>query len=240
MENKKLVVGNMKMNMILDDIIPYLKKANSEITSENVVICPSNIYIPYFLKQKYKVGIQNIFHEDQGAYTGEVSASQASSMGIEYVIIGHSERRQLMNEKEHEINKKVIEALKHHMKVILCIGETKEEKDLLRTTIVLKKQLHFALKGIKDLRNVIIAYEPIWSIGTNEIPTVKDISTTAFFIKEVVKEYSGYSEVNVLYGGSVNEKNINEIININEISGVLVGGASTDFEKFKKIIEAAS
>lgn len=235
----KLIVANLKMNMIINDLTDYLPKINKFINNDNVVICPTSLYIPYFLKQKYKVGIQNIFYKSSGAYTGEISPKQAASMGIEYVLIGHSERRTYFNEIDSDINKKVYESSKYNLKIILCIGETLEQRNMLRTTKVLKKQINLALKNISNFDNIIIAYEPIWSIGTNIVPTNNDIEKTVSYIKQVVKELTNYSNIKVLYGGSVNETNIGNIININGVSGVLVGGASLDADRFLKMIEVA-
>lgn len=237
----KLIVGNMKMNMLTHEIGEYLKQINDKINSDQVVICPTSIYVPYFLKHDYRVGIQNSFFRSSGAYTGEISPMQAASMGIQYVIIGHSERRTYFQETDSTINKKIIEALKYDLKVILCIGETLEEKNLLKTARILKRQLLNDLRNLDPdkLENVIVAYEPIWSIGTSVLPSNKDIKETALYIKGIVEGiYNGF-EIPVLYGGSVNEKNIEELNKIKEIDGFLVGGASTDPKKFLKIIEVA-
>lgn len=237
----KLVVGNMKMNMLTSDIGDYLEKINDKIDNEQVVICPTSIYIPYFLKHNYKVGLQNVFFRSEGAYTGEISPLQAASMGISYVIIGHSERRNYFEENDSTINKKIIEALKYDLKVIFCVGETLEEKNLLKTARVIKRQLINGLRNIEEenLKNIIIAYEPVWAIGTSVTPTNKDISETANYIKGIVHGIYENTNIPVLYGGSVNEQNIKELNKVEEIDGFLVGGASTDPKKFLKIIEVA-
>lgn len=237
MEKNKKVIANMKMNMTIHDISEYLKKINPNVKSKDVVICPTSIYIPYFLKQNYDVGIQNTYLYDEGAYTGEVSPKQAASMGIKYTIIGHSERRKYFLEDDLVINKKILEALKYDMKVILCIGETKEEKSLLRTERVLNKQITRALNDINDISNIIIAYEPIWAIGTSIIPTKEEIFKNADYIRKVIFEKYQRDDIMVLYGGSVNEKNIADLCSIENISGFLVGGASNDADKFLKIIK---
>lgn len=231
---KKIVVANLKMSMNTSDINIYLKSIKN-LNNKNVVICPTSIYIPYFLKQHFYVGIQNVYKEDLGAYTGEVSPLQAYTMGVRYVILGHSERRNYFKETNELINEKIKACLKNNLKVILCIGESKEEKDLLKTKRVLKKQLVTCLDGV-DIKNVIIAYEPIWAIGTKVTPTNLEIGDTISFIKDVVYELKS-DTIKVLYGGSVNEKNIKELNTISNVDGFLVGGASTDFNKFKVIIE---
>lgn len=241
MESKKIVVGNMKMNLLAGDISEYLKKINSDDLGEQVVICPSNVYIPYFLKQSYRVGIQNIFFRDSGAYTGEVSAAQAASLGVKYAILGHSERRGYFRESDQDINKKIVSALKYGLEVVLCVGETLEEKNLLKTARVLKRQLLNDLRNLEgnDWDHVIIAYEPVWSIGTNVLPAKKDIEDTIGYIKGIVSEYFNYDDIPVLYGGSVSERNIEDLNQIPNVSGFLVGGASTNPKSFLKIIEVA-
>ncbi|MDD2181166.1 MAG: triose-phosphate isomerase [Bacilli bacterium] len=238
MENEKIVVGNLKTKMNIEEISQYLKVINKEVISEQVIICPTSIYIPYFLKQRYKVGLQNTFINEDGPYTGEITPNQATSMGIHYTIIGHSERRINLNEDDELINKKMISAVKSNMNIILCIGETIEEKQMLKTDMVLRRQLVNALNGlsIDMLHNVIIAYEPVWAIGTNNVASIKEIERTANYIKMIVHQNRGYKNMRVIYGGSVNEQNIKELNQIKNISGFLVGGASTDTDKFLSII----
>lgn len=238
MENKRVVIANMKMNMTFSEIEEYLKIINNEIRSPQVIFCPTAIYTSYFLKQKYRVGLQNVFIYDKGAYTGEVSSYQAASMGIQYVIIGHSERRIHFKETDSLINKKVHEAVKHKLGVILCIGETIEERNLLKTDRVLKRQILNCLNEIEPemLDNIVIAYEPIWSIGTGLVPTNREIQTTVDYIKLLVKEYRNYDDIKVIYGGSVDDKNIKTLNSIDNIFGFLVGSASLNIDKFRKII----
>lgn len=240
--NNKYVIANLKMNMDLNDTIQYLKIANKEINSKNVIICPTSIYIPYFLKQNYSVGVQNIYTCDKGAFTGEISPFQASSIGINYAIIGHSERRGYLKETDDFINQKIKAALKNNLKVILCVGETLEEKEMFRTEQVLKRQITYGLKDLtaEELKNVLIAYEPIWSIstsGTGKVPNNKDISDVSIYIKGLINSNFKYADTKILYGGSVNDKNISTLNEIKEIDGVLVGGASCDINKLLKIIE---
>lgn len=237
---EKIVIANLKMNLNLYEICDYVVKINELIDTKRVVMCPTSMYLPYFLKNGYSVGIQNIAQTEDGAYTGEVSASQVSSMGIDYALIGHSERRQFFNETDSVINKKILLGLKNKLNLVLCIGETKEERDMLKTDRVLKRQLINALRDVnkEDLKNIIIAYEPIWSIGTGNVPNNKDIATVAIYIKGIINNlYHEDINIPVLYGGSVNEKNIEEINEVKEISGVLVGGASLKTDKLLKIKE---
>ncbi len=226
MKSSKLVVANHKMNMTSIDINQYLKKIKKEINVENVIICPTSIYIPYFLKHNFKVGIQNVFYENKGAYTGEISPRQAKSMEIDYAIVGHSERRNYFLETNQEINKKVRLCLKNNLKVILCIGETKEEKRNRKTEEVLEKEIIENLEGVKNFKDIIIAYEPIWAIGSKKTPTMKEIDISIRFIKQIMRKHYHVDNIQVIYGGSVSEENVQEIATIPTLDGVLVGGAS--------------
>lgn len=237
MENK-LIVGNIKMNMKFGEIPNYINHFKT-IKNKNVVICPSFIYIPYFLNYDFTVGSQNVCAYEDGGYTGEVSAKQLASIGVKYTIVGHSERRLKLNESNLEINKKVKNALDSKLKVILCIGETLEESKLLRKEIVLKRQIRDALFDIEDLSNVVIAYEPVWSIGTNKIPKKEDLIYTIEYIKQLVKDLYK-TNIKVIYGGSINEKSIESIKDIEELDGYLIGSASINPIEFIEIINKIS
>lgn len=232
----RLIIANHKMNMDAIEINKYLKQIK-KINSKNVIICPTSIYIPYFLKKNFLVGIQNAFIHAKGAYTGEISPSQAYSLGVKYVIIGHSERRAYLEESDTFINKKVLESLNSKLKVILCVGETLEEKNMLKTDRVLKRQVINALRNVSNIDNVFIAYEPVWAIGTGLIPSNKEISSTISYIKTIIDNLYPSNNVKIIYGGSVTEKNIVKLNKINELDGFLVGGASLDPKAFLKIIE---
>ena len=230
----KLIVGNIKMNLKFGDIYSYLKHFES-IDNPNLVICPSYIYIPYFLKSNFKVGSQDVCCSSSTSCTGEVSAEQLKSIGVTYTLIGHSERRQKLRETDLDINKKVKNSLKENIKVILCIGETQEERDLLKKDLVLKKQIMKALLDVDDIKNIIIAYEPVWSIGTNQVPNNKEIIDTVNYIKQII--FNKYHKfIKVIYGGSINEKNVDKFNEIKNIDGYLIGASSINPEKFIKII----
>jgi len=233
MENK-IIVGNIKMNMRFGEIANYIKLFKN-INSKNVIICPSYIYIPYFLNYDFSVGSQNVCSHEDGGYTGEISSHQLSSIGVKYTIVGHSERRKNLNETDIDINNKIKCALKAKLKVILCIGETEEEKELLKKDVVLKRQLRNSLVDIDDISNVIIAYEPVWSIGTNIVPNKKELIKTINYIKEMIFE-KYKKNIKVIYGGSINEKNILKFNEIKEIDGFLIGSASINPNQFIEII----
>lgn len=232
----KIIVGNIKMNMKYGEITNYINLLK-QINDKNVIVCPSYIYIPYFLNHNFSVGSQNVCAYDNGLYTGEVSASQLSSIGVSYTIIGHSERRLKLNETDIEINKKVKTSLDSNIGVILCIGETLEEYRMLKKDFCIRKQLRDGLSGIKNLDNVIIAYEPVWSIGTSNIPSIKELIDTIKYIKKIVFDYYKKSDIKVIYGGSINENNIDKYKDIKELDGFLIGGASINPNQFIEIIK---
>jgi len=229
---KKIIIGNLKMMMKTDDVSDYLKKLEG---IKDVIICPTSIYIPYFLKNKYKVGLQNICGEDLGPFTGEVCPNQAVSMGIRYTLVGHNERRINFNETNEEVNKKILQANKYGMTSILCVGESLKEKNKNQTKKVLKKQLTECLKNTL-LDKVIIAYEPNWAIGTNEMPTNKEIEMYVEYIKEFIKKNYNH-DIKVIYGGSISKENILKIKNIENLDGILIGGSSTRALEFKEIVD---
>ena len=234
MENKKVLIGNFKSYMTFGDIKNYLRIIDNKIKHKNVILCPSNIYIPYFIDNGFNVGIQNICYNDN--CTGEITPVQAKSMGVKYSIIGHSERRIQFNEDDLIVNKKVIKSLNNELKVILCIGETEEEKELLKTNAVIKRQLKNDLRGVTDSSNLIIAYEPVWAIGTNKIPSNKDIRAIVSYIKNLSKELYNL-DVKVVYGGSVNKNNIKLLNEIDNLDGFLIGKASTEANEFLELVE---
>lgn len=239
MENKKLVVGNMKMNLTVSEIKDYVKILDESQYNKQVVLCPSSIYLPYFVGKTYGCGIQNIAAYNMGAYTGEVAAEQIASMNIDYTIIGHSERREYFGETDDVVRTKLALALnQENLKVILCIGEKLEERENGQTNEVLKRQLESALVQLDKnyFSRLVLAYEPVWAIGTGKVPTNKEIEDTISFIKKVVSDITD-TKVMVLYGGSVNDQNITELNTIPNVDGYLVGGASNKIEKFSKIIE---
>lgn len=211
----KLLVVNLKMYMDFHETLKFVKELD-DVKNPKVVICPSNIYIPYFLNKGYKVGIQNIFYEDVGAYTGEVSSFLAKSIGLEYAIVGHSERRKLFNETNEIINKKIKSCLKNNLIPILCIGDNFLKNELL-------KQIDECLKGI-NRSDVIVAFEPL---EVKELD-LKMLDETISFIKE-----QGINKV--LYGGNVNINNINDIVKL--CDGLLVSRSAVVPEKLKDLIK---
>lgn len=236
MEKSKIVIGNQKNYMNLKDVSKYLKKANEKIVSDNVIICPSSIYIPYFIKHEYKVGVQNI--EVSKPFTGELSCSQVLELDVNYVIIGHSERIRNFGCEEEKIHDKVLDVVNHNLTAIVCIGETLEEKNLFKTEKSLKRQISAYLNKIpvEKFKNIIIAYEPIWAVNANKNVTVVDLKNNVKYIKELINKLYNV-DVPVVYGGSINSSNIEKFNKVENVDGFLVGEASTNIDEFLKIIE---
>jgi len=231
--NWKMYGGLNTLNS-LHKVINFLKKYKNHKFSR-VIYCPPNTLIRPMTKKlkntKILVGAQNCHeNENYGSFTGFVNSNMLKSVGAKYVILGHSENRK-SGETNKLINLKIKSALKSGLKVIFCVGETIKEKRKKITKKVLTRQIKTGLKKIKIDNQIIIAYEPVWSIGTGVIPKSDELFDTINFIKKNVKKCK------VLYGGSVNPKNINDLKNINNIDGYLIGGASQDSKKFIDIIK---
>ena len=240
----KKIIANFKMNMIGDEIKSHLIKLLAKINGKNeVVICPPSPYLAlsdFILKgSAVKLGAQNICDEEEGKNTGEISGKMIKDCGGDYVIVGHSERRAKFRETGRIINKKIKLALKNGLKVILCVGETTAEKNLGKTKEVIKNQVEEAFKGLyeNELFNIIVAYEPIWAIGTGKTPSVKDVEGVAKHIRDAVcADFSPKAEkIEVVYGGSVDNKNCSSFAKAKGINGLLVGGASLDVDNFAQI-----
>ena len=233
---EKIIAANWKMNNDFSDIKPFVKyvKKNQK-NRDGLVVCVPSVMVKTFAdeaKKTLEVGAQNCYFEEKGAFTGEISAKMVKSAGANYVLVGHSERRQIFGETNEMLNKKLKASLANGLKVIFCIGEVLEEKSKYKS--VLKKQILEGFDGISDFSNIVIAYEPIWAIGTGKVATVADISKVHSYIKELVKETFNV-EISVLYGGSVKPSNSKEILALEEVDGVLIGGASLKAEDYVAI-----
>lgn len=227
----KILIANLKMNLNYEDIVEYKKIIeNSKIS--NIVVAPSNIYLTTMVSDKYSICSQNGHYLDKGAFTGEVSFRQLKSIGVQYSLIGHSERRNIFDESNDDIRRKIKSCIDNGIVPILCVGEHKHDRENNEAEDVINIQLHEALDGL-NLESIIIAYEPVWAIGTGLIPTNDDIMSMHHYIKCVLKD--NINNVKVLYGGSVNEKNIVNICNIDGVDGVLIGGASNNAENLIKM-----
>lgn len=242
---KPLIAGNWKMNNDVEKSLELARILKSAKLNKNtdVLVCPpfTSLYsvINELKDSSIKVGAQNMYFEDKGAFTGETSPVMLKNMGVEYVIIGHSERRQYFKETDQLVNKKLKAALKHSIKPILCLGETLEQREEKKEKEIVRNQIINDFDGIDTADSIIIAYEPIWAIGTGKTATSKEANEMSSFIRNVILNiYSKKISDNmiILYGGSVNAQNVSEIMNESDIDGALVGGASLKAEEFIKIV----
>ena len=245
---RKVIAGNWKMNMLPNEAINFIQELTPLVkdTKNDVVLCVPYIDLFYSLLHvqgtNIKIGAQNMHWEEKGAYTGEVSASMLKSIGVEYVIIGHSERRQYFNETDETVNKKIKSALLHDLKPIVCVGETLEQREAGETEKIVTNQIAKAFEGIasEDLEKIIVAYEPIWAIGTGKTATKEDANNTIMQIRKKLAEIYGQNEADgviIQYGGSVKSSNAKELFEMSDIDGGLVGGASLKAEEFSKIVK---
>ncbi len=227
--------GNLKSINTLDKVIKFSK--SKEIKKGRLIYCPPYTLITSFFKKfencLIDIGGQNCHeNDDYGAHTGSINSKMLKSIGANYVILGHSENR-IKGETDKLINLKIRSAIKAKLKVIFCIGETLKEKNSGKTNSILSKQIKFGLDKVKKKSNIFIAYEPVWSIGTGKIPKSKELQQTVEFIK---KKFKGKLP-KILYGGSVNPKNINDLKKISSLDGFLIGGASQSSKKFIDIVK---
>ncbi len=250
MDRKYIIAGNWKMNKtpsetkaLLSDIV--LK--NNGKTSCEVVLCVPAIDIPAAVEAvsgtTVKVGAQNVHFKDSGAYTGEISAKMLCEMGVEYVIIGHSERRQYFGETDETVNLRTAQALSNGLRAIVCVGETLDERRDNITFEVIGIQIKRAFKGItaEQMANVVIAYEPVWAIGTGETATNDQAEEVCMFIRGLIAELYGTDVANAItiqYGGSMNAKNAADLLSMDNIDGGLIGGASLKADDFTVIVDS--
>lgn len=243
---KPIIAGNWKMNNTIKEaekLVNEIKKAELNEGREAVLCVPytSLAKVGELIEDRdIKLGAQNLHWEDSGAYTGEISPPMLKELRVEYVIIGHSERRQYFNESDEMVNNKVKKALEHGLSPILCVGESLKERESNREKDVIKNQLVKALKGLdKDKFNdIVIAYEPIWAIGTGKSATSKDANDMCKFIRETIDELfqeTGHI-VRIQYGGSVKPETVDELMSMSDIDGALVGGASLKSDDFVRLI----
>ncbi len=248
---KKIVAGNWKMNMSLQDGIALAKELNDTLAADKpncgVVICTPFIHlasIASFLDQDIiGLGAENCADKEKGAYTGEVSASMVKSTGAQYVILGHSERREYYNETPEILKEKVLLALANGLKVIFCIGESLEEREANKQNEVVKAELEGSVFNLsaEEFSNIVIAYEPIWAIGTGKTATAEQAEEIHAFIRSVICEKYGEAvadNTSILYGGSCKPSNAKELFAKPDIDGGLIGGASLKAADFKGIIDA--
>ena len=240
----KLIVANWKMQLSIEESLRLASKYNSglAISKHKVVVCPDFLSLPLIsasrFNENFLLGAQNSAVLDRGPLTGEVSVSSLSEIGVDYVILGHSERRSVLLESDKEIRDKVAVALEAGLSVILCVGENKEERKAKMSKQVVSRQVKSALKDTssKKANKIIVAYEPVWAIGSGEPMSSLEAEKMAQYIKKESLKYFN-KPIKVLYGGSVDENNSHDFLKQKNISGLLIGGASLDIDKFLKICQ---
>ena len=246
-----VIAGNWKMNFTPSEATAFINEIKPLVEGKNncdIIFCAPFVTIGAAMEaakgSNIKIGAQNVHFEEKGAFTGEISAKMLKEIGVEYVIIGHSERRQYFGETDYTVNLRTKAALSAGLKVILCLGEVKEERLAGITNEVVGMQTKLDLAGIsaEELKNVIIAYEPVWAIGTGLTATPEQADETCGVIRDVVADLYGREvaeELIIQYGGSMNDKNAAELLSKTNVDGGLIGGASLVAEKFQAIVDAA-
>lgn len=242
-----IIAGNWKMNNTIAEAVQLVEKIKKSPLKEDVEVV---VAVPFtslvdvkkaIEGSRIKLAAQNMHWEDKGAYTGEISPLMLKEIGIDYCIIGHSERRQYFNETDETVNKKVKAALKYNIKPIICVGETLEQRENNEAEQIVEKQLLKALEGVEigKIKDIVIAYEPIWAIGTGKTASSDDADKMCAFIRRIIGNKYGEQAskaIRIQYGGSVKPNNIKELMDRENIDGALVGGASLVAEDFVKIV----
>ncbi len=249
MNRTPLIAGNWKMYKTGPEAVETaldLERLCAGITNVEVMIAPTCLSLPLvstaLRDSNIKVGAQNLYFEQKGAFTGEISAEMIKAAGAEYAIIGHSERRQYFGETDVFVNKKIKAAIQYDLKPVLCIGETEAQRDEQKTFSILDKQVSNGLKGsgLNGLKDMVLAYEPVWAIGTGKTASIEQVEEVHLHLRSLLeklfsKDFS--DKTRILYGGSVNPANVKELMGIKDVDGALVGGASLDAGKFINIIK---
>ncbi|WP_102694138.1 triose-phosphate isomerase [Rummeliibacillus pycnus] len=249
---KPIIAGNWKMYKTLSEAIDFVDAVKSSVPvadQVDAVICAPALFLPSLVNQAegtdLAIGAQTMHYENEGAFTGEISPVQLEDIKVQYVILGHSERRQYDNETDEGVNKKAHAAFAHHLTPIICVGETLEEREASNTVVKVSSQVGAALKGLtaEQVAKTVIAYEPIWAIGTGKTATAQDANEVCAAIRKTVQEVAGEvaaEMIRIQYGGSVKPENVVELLSMEHIDGALVGGASLKPESYLKLLEAGA
>ena len=244
---RKVIAGNWKMNMLPDETIKFIDEIAPLVkdTENEVILCVpyTDLFYAWHTTEgtNIHIGAENMHWEEKGAYTGEVSGQMLKSIGVEYVIIGHSERRAYFAETDETVNKKIKSAFANDLKPIVCVGESLEQREAGKTEEVITKQVELALAGLTEeqVKNTIIAYEPIWAIGTGKTASKEDANEACKKIRDEISKIYGQNvaeRVIIQYGGSMKPENAKELLEMSDIDGGLIGGASLKAETFEKIV----
>lgn len=249
---KNVIAGNWKMNKTLSEANQFIEEATSKVSSNDkvdAIVCAPFPFLASLVEKtkgsSVKIGAQNMHDEDSGAFTGEVSPVMLKELGVSHVVIGHSERRELFAETDEIVNKKTHAAFKHGLTPIVCCGETLEQREANETMNHVETQIKEALKGLSasQIAETIIAYEPIWAIGTGKTATSEEANEVCSHIRHVIKTMTSEEtaeQVIIQYGGSVKPANIDELLTQSDIDGALVGGASLEADSFVQLVEAGT
>ncbi|MDZ7665426.1 MAG: triose-phosphate isomerase [Desulfotignum sp.] len=249
MTRKPLIAGNWKMFKTgpeAVDTAQHLAEECIDVTDVEIMIAPAYVCLPLVAAAiagtRVRLGAQNLHFETQGAFTGEISADMLKTAGVEYVIIGHSERRQYFFETDDTVNKKIKAAASKGLKPILCVGETDAQREAGNTFLTLDKQVSDGLKGLdpKHLKDLVLAYEPVWAIGTGHTAGPDQVAEVHEYLRNLLEKRISpdmAQSTRILYGGSVKPENIAELMRINDVDGALVGGASLDAKTFTNIVK---
>lgn len=249
---KPIIAGNWKMNKTLGEALSFVEAVKNEVPANTKVdsaICAPALFLGQLVNEvegtDVKVGAQNMHFEENGAFTGEVSPVALEDLKVDYVILGHSERREMFNETDEAVNKKAHAAFKHNLVPIVCVGETLEQRENNETKQLVADQVEKALAGLTEdqVKATVIAYEPIWAIGTGKSSTAADANEVCAHIRQVVAEkhsQAAADAIRIQYGGSVKPENIKEYMAQSDIDGALVGGASLEPQSFLALLEGAS
>lgn len=247
---KNVIAGNWKMNKVLTEAEQFIDETKNNVPeSEQVesIVCAPFPFLATLVKQTegtdLKIGAQNMHYEDNGAFTGEVSPLMLKGIGVTHVVIGHSERREIFAETDEVVNKKVHAAFNHGLTPIVCVGETLEQRENNETNAHVENQVKKALEGLdqNQVNEVVLAYEPIWAIGTGKTASSEQANEVCTHIRHVVKESvssDAAEAVRIQYGGSVKPANVDELLGQSDIDGALVGGSSLESDSFLKLVEA--
>ena len=237
----KYIIGNWKMNMSAGEIVAFTRGVKKYKIPKNSIV-QFGLAVPYVyilgmakIQDHVWIGAQNVSEHDNGAFTGEISASMLGDVGLDFCIVGHSERRTLFNETDEQVNAKIKKLQEYDVMPLLCIGETEAQYEAGSTKEVLLSQITKAFEGIDKTKSIIVAYEPVWAIGTGKSASVETIRETVDFIRGEIRKILGHNDTPILYGGSVNPSNSNAILRNAQVDGALIGGASLDADKFMQI-----
>lgn len=247
---KPIIAGNWKMHKTLSEAKSFVEEMKGQVPSKDKmesVICAPALFLESLVSatkgSNVGIGAQNMHYEESGAFTGEVSPVALNDLGVQYVILGHSERREMFNETDEAVNKKTLAAFKHNLTPIVCCGETLEQRESGQTNELVGNQVKIALTGLTDdqVKQTVIAYEPIWAIGTGKSSSAADANEVCAHIRQVIAEQFSQevaAAVRIQYGGSVKPSNIGEYMAQPDIDGALVGGASLEASSFLQLLEA--